>query len=148
MMERWKTFQVKASYDAETNVWHVSESDVPGLTAEATSENELTEKIRARIQDLLSLNSRQYILNIYFDAEEKLSAVMRYYQMWVACIRQNGIGDFPTVDPFQAKDFESALKIAKKILSDFEKDNPDFSYRIIGLCEYSKTALFDHEKPF
>ena len=51
-----RTFNVKAGWDEKAGVWCVSESDVPGLVAEAVSVEALWEKLRDLIPDLVRLN--------------------------------------------------------------------------------------------
>ena len=54
-------FMVMACYDDEAEVWYVEESDVPGLTAEADTVEQLLEKLKARVPELLALN--EHLLN-------------------------------------------------------------------------------------
>lgn len=51
-----KVFQVHVSWDEEALVWYVSESDVPGLNAEAATLDEMQVELRQLIPRLLSLN--------------------------------------------------------------------------------------------
>jgi len=51
-----KVFRVYAEWDPEAGVYHVSESDVPGLAAEATTTEGLLEKLRVLVPELLRLN--------------------------------------------------------------------------------------------
>ncbi len=44
------------SWDEEAGVWHVSDTDFPGLVAEAGSENGLARKIRELVPELYELN--------------------------------------------------------------------------------------------
>ena len=45
---------VRASWDEEAQVWYVHDSDIPGLSTEAASLEELRERLRVIIPDLLS----------------------------------------------------------------------------------------------
>jgi hypothetical protein len=51
-----KTFTVECEWDDEAKVWFISDSDVPGLSGEATTVEELSELLRSRIPELLALN--------------------------------------------------------------------------------------------
>ena len=51
-----KTFYVNAEWDAEADVWYVSDSNVPGLITEAESIPAMIEKLRVMIPELLQLN--------------------------------------------------------------------------------------------
>lgn len=44
------------SWDSEASVWYVSDTNFPGLVAEAPSERELLAKIRALVPELYELN--------------------------------------------------------------------------------------------
>ena len=44
---------VKAAYDPEARVWFVESSDLPGVNAEASSVEELRDKLPAVVLDLL-----------------------------------------------------------------------------------------------
>ena len=46
----------KISRDEEAGVWYVSDTNFPGLVAEAASERELQDKIRALVPELYELN--------------------------------------------------------------------------------------------
>lgn len=50
-------YQVKVELDAETCVWFVSESDVPGLHAEASSLDEMLRELEKLVPELIKLNS-------------------------------------------------------------------------------------------
>jgi uncharacterized protein DUF1902 len=50
------TFTVTCEWDDEASVWYVSESDVPGLTAEAPTQESMENILVARIPELLRLN--------------------------------------------------------------------------------------------
>jgi hypothetical protein len=50
------TFTVNCEWDDEASVWYVSESDVPGLTAEAPTQESMEKLLDARIPELLRLN--------------------------------------------------------------------------------------------
>jgi predicted RNase H-like HicB family nuclease len=51
-----RTFTVKAEWDAEAEVWFVSESNVPGLVTGAATLPELLTKLQAMIPELIELN--------------------------------------------------------------------------------------------
>lgn len=44
------------SWDEEAGVWYVSETDFPGLVAEAETQQQLVQKIRALVPDLCDAN--------------------------------------------------------------------------------------------
>lgn len=50
------TYFVEISWGEEAGVWHVSDTDFPGLVAEASSERDLVKKIRALVPELYELN--------------------------------------------------------------------------------------------
>ena len=50
------THSAEFSRDDKAGVWYVSETDFPGLVAEAASERDLVRKIRALVPDLYELN--------------------------------------------------------------------------------------------
>jgi predicted RNase H-like HicB family nuclease len=50
------TYFAEISWDEEAGVWYISDTDFPGLVAEAASERDLVEKIRALIPELYALN--------------------------------------------------------------------------------------------
>ena len=49
-------YHVQASWDPEAAVWYVSETDVPGLATEAETLEQLSEKLRVMIPELLAAN--------------------------------------------------------------------------------------------
>ena len=49
-------FIVRAEWDDEAGVWYVSDSDLPGLVAEAETVDALREKVIARAPELAALN--------------------------------------------------------------------------------------------
>jgi Domain of unknown function (DUF1902) len=49
-------FTVTCEWDNETSLWYVSESNVPGLTAEAPTAESMEKLLDARIPELLRLN--------------------------------------------------------------------------------------------
>lgn len=51
-----RVFQIRCDWDPEAAVWFVSESDVPGLVAEAATIEEMTSLLRDRVPELLELN--------------------------------------------------------------------------------------------
>ncbi len=52
-----KTYVVTATWDDEAKVWVAESDDVPGLVAEAPSKEELLDKLRVLIPELLEANS-------------------------------------------------------------------------------------------
>ena len=50
------SYFAEISRDEEAGVWYVSDTNVPGLVAEAASERELQEKIRELVPELYELN--------------------------------------------------------------------------------------------
>jgi len=55
-MERAR-YHVEAAWDPEAGVWVASSDDVPGLATEAETIEELTEKLRSMIPEILSANA-------------------------------------------------------------------------------------------
>lgn len=51
-----RRYDVRCEWDAEAGVWYVAESDVLGLSLEAPTQDELTDKLLAAIPELLALN--------------------------------------------------------------------------------------------
>lgn len=51
-----RSFYAKAEWDEEARVWHVVESDLPGLVAEAESPDALMAKLRVLVPELVELN--------------------------------------------------------------------------------------------
>ena len=50
------TYFAEISRDEEAGVWYVSDTDVPGLVAEADSERDLMRKIRELVPELYQMN--------------------------------------------------------------------------------------------
>lgn len=48
---------VVADWDDEAHVWVATSDDVPGLVAEADSEERLAEKLKALVPELLEMNA-------------------------------------------------------------------------------------------
>jgi hypothetical protein len=63
-----RTVKVKATFDQEAGVWYVEESDLPGLSAEAATIEQLAEKLPGMIADLFEANG-------WDDGEEKCDTV-------------------------------------------------------------------------
>jgi hypothetical protein len=53
------TFTVECEWDEDAGVWYVSESNVPGLVAEAETQEALTALVRERVPELVRLNMSQ-----------------------------------------------------------------------------------------
>lgn len=51
-----RVFQIRCDWDPEAEVWYVSDSDVPGLVAEAATPEDMQRLLQARIPELLELN--------------------------------------------------------------------------------------------
>ena len=49
-------YSVRASFDADAGVWYVDETNVPGLSTEAASFEELCRKIEVMVPELLEAN--------------------------------------------------------------------------------------------
>ena len=49
-------FEVLARWDGEAGVWVAESEDIPGLVAEADSPNNLAQKLRILVPELLELN--------------------------------------------------------------------------------------------
>lgn len=56
-MEKIVKVTVTATYDKDADVWTVTESDIPGLVAEAATIPELEKYVLELIPELLELNS-------------------------------------------------------------------------------------------
>ena len=52
-----RKFYVIATFDEEAKVWVTKDSNVPGLAAEASTEEELVKKLAVLIPELLELNA-------------------------------------------------------------------------------------------
>jgi hypothetical protein len=50
-------FVIKAAYDNEAEVWCVQDSDVPGLATEAATFDEICDKIRTMVPELLEADA-------------------------------------------------------------------------------------------
>jgi len=53
-----KTFTIVCAFDAEVRVWYVADSDVPGLSLEASSKKAMLSRIREAVPELLELNAQ------------------------------------------------------------------------------------------
>lgn len=74
-----KRYTIRCEWDAEAQVWYVAESDVPGLSLEAPTQEELTEKLRLAVPELLELNepgggndSPEVPVSLVYAREERL----------------------------------------------------------------------------
>lgn len=52
-----REFHVEARWDDEARVWYVSETDVPGLVAEAATIPDLFQCLASRVPEMLELNA-------------------------------------------------------------------------------------------
>ena len=62
-----KPFYVHALWDDEARVWVASSDDVPGLATEAATAEELIEKLRVLIPELLEANGVEHARPIPFE---------------------------------------------------------------------------------
>ena len=74
---------VRAQWDDEAAVWVATSDDVPGLVAEASSQELLLEKLRIMVPDLLALNGGDYDL-------PEVPLVVMSEQMTKVRLRPNG----------------------------------------------------------
>lgn len=51
-----RTFIVRATWNAEAKVWVATSDDVPGLATEADTVEQLSEKLKVIVPELLELN--------------------------------------------------------------------------------------------
>lgn len=51
-----RTYFAKVSWDEDAGVWYISETDFPGLVAEADSQRQLVHKVRDLVPELYELN--------------------------------------------------------------------------------------------
>ena len=51
-----RKFTVRCEWDEEAHVWYISDSDVPGLIAEAATVEDMNDLLRERVPELLKLN--------------------------------------------------------------------------------------------
>jgi hypothetical protein len=51
-----RNLTIRCDWDAEAHVWYVTESDVPGLSLEASTQKAMTAKLRRAVPELLELN--------------------------------------------------------------------------------------------
>lgn len=51
-----RTFTITCEWDAEAEVWYVSESNVPGLAAEAPTVEAMNAVLRERVPELIRAN--------------------------------------------------------------------------------------------
>ncbi len=51
-----KHFRIRCEWDHEAGVWYVAESDVPGLSLEAATQQVMTARLRQAVPELLELN--------------------------------------------------------------------------------------------
>jgi predicted RNase H-like HicB family nuclease len=71
-----RTLEVLATWDDEAKVWVAESEDVPGLVAEAESEDQLVRKLETLVPELLELNNvpfnRPLEARIKFCREERI----------------------------------------------------------------------------
>lgn len=70
-----KIFRVFATWDMDAQVWSVTDSDVPGLAAEAETIEDLEAKLRELVPELLELNA--HLLDEGVAAQVPLELVTR-----------------------------------------------------------------------
>jgi len=70
-----REFFVKCDWDAEAGVWFVSDSDVPGLSVEASSIDEMKKKVLEAAVELIALNMPELLRGSSSDADVPLSLV-------------------------------------------------------------------------
>jgi hypothetical protein len=51
------TYEIFLDWDQDAQVWYVAESNVPGLVAEAPTQESMTELLKRRVPELLELNT-------------------------------------------------------------------------------------------
>lgn len=51
-----KRYMIRCKWDTEAGVWYVTESDVPGLSLEARTQQEMSAKLQHAVPELLELN--------------------------------------------------------------------------------------------
>ena len=52
-----KQYTIVCAFDSGVKVWYIADSDVPGLSLEATSKRDMLRRIRDAVPELLELNS-------------------------------------------------------------------------------------------
>ena len=62
-----KPFYVHATWDEEARVWVASSDDVPGLATEAETAEDLVQKLKILIPELLELNGLLPVGSISFE---------------------------------------------------------------------------------
>lgn len=62
-----KPYYVHAEWDAEARVWVAASDDVPGLATEADTAEELVEKLKRMIPELLELNGVAHSRPVAFE---------------------------------------------------------------------------------
>lgn len=55
-MQTGQVLHIHAEWDEEVSVWYVTESEVPGLATEAATVQELIEKLKVMVPELMELN--------------------------------------------------------------------------------------------
>ncbi|TWB63697.1 DUF1902 domain-containing protein [Nitrospirillum viridazoti] len=70
-----KIFRVFAAWDMDAQVWAVTDSDVPGLAAEADTVEGLEAKLRELVPELLELNA--HLLDVGMTDQVPLELVTR-----------------------------------------------------------------------
>ena len=70
-----KPIQVRAFWDDEAKVWVAESDDVPGLVAEALSVDQLVEKLKTLIPELLAENGIQVSGDIPFKLVSEIEVV-------------------------------------------------------------------------
>ncbi|MBA3570088.1 MAG: DUF1902 domain-containing protein [Pyrinomonadaceae bacterium] len=70
-----KKIDVLAEWDSEAKVWTATSNDVPGLVTEADTLDELAEKLKVMIPEMLEANDIPHIGGIPFSMRSELEAV-------------------------------------------------------------------------
>lgn len=56
-MNHRRIYQISAEWDADANVWVVTSDDIPGLVTSAKDTDEVIQKLKIMVPELLELNS-------------------------------------------------------------------------------------------
>ena len=70
-----ETYFASVSWDEEAGVWYVSETDFPGLVAEAGTQQELIRKIHRLVPELYEAN--RHLMNMEFRKDIPIQVTAR-----------------------------------------------------------------------